>query len=85
MKKTLVSALLAVFSIWASAAPVTKHQAEAYAQKFFKTGRLSEVITSDMLFPSRSNDGCPSFYIINNNSGGWVILSGEDCTFPVLA
>ena len=85
MKKILASAVLAAFSIWASAAVVTRPQAETYARGIFSASRSMEAVPSDNVLSTPSPDGSPSFYVFNNPAGGWVILSGEDCTYPVLA
>ena len=67
------------------AGPVSPVSAKSFAGKYFNRdcGDLKLTSSTDIL-KGKGGDDRPTFYIINNPSGGWLILSGDDCTYPVL-
>lgn len=86
MKKILLSVLFAflVFHV-TFAEPVTQKKATEIAQKFFKyktsgkkSVKIKNIVSSEM-------DGLITFYTINFDKGGFVIVSGDDRIQPILA
>jgi len=82
MKKilfTLAIPFLAAFSAFAGT--VSRSDAQAFAKQHFGGSADVNYVWGDE--QTRSDDA-PAFYVFNNPKGGWVIISGEDCTCPVL-
>ncbi|MCQ2184876.1 MAG: C10 family peptidase [Bacteroidales bacterium] len=78
--------ILTVFLVFAAAAVsgakvVTEKEAMQYAAGYF-SGTPVPVYTES--FSDRTLEA-PAFHIFNNMDGGWVIISGDDTTVPVLA
>jgi len=78
MKKVFLTALAALCAAGAWAAPVTVDRAKATAAAFMKAKRGSAVSVKDVV---SKND---TYYIINLNPGGWVIVSADDIVNPIL-
>ena len=90
MKRSFLSLLLIMFtSVWTQATDITPEQALQEAVQFMtnKTsikgnGRHALAVTPQMKLAGRVN-GLYLFNVTNNN-GGFVIVSNDDCTEPVL-
>ena len=76
------------------ALPVSEQQASEIANNFFtyKQHRKNKSYTKNTSirsssiksFHKRSVNNVPAFYIFNYSSGGWVIVSADNATIPVL-
>lgn len=91
MKKILLSLLCAFVAVALSAAPITREQARKNALEFLKTTRgnrqLSPVQNRAKLAPRRIAKPAETelYYVFNRgNQEGYVIVSGDDQTLPVL-
>lgn len=76
----LVTGLLACCISYADA--VSESRAEMFANFFFGNSSLKAKLAAG---PSEKSVETPPYYIFNNPDGGWVVISGEDSTYPVLA
>jgi len=72
--------MLFVFS--ANATVVSRAEAESLAKKHF--GNVSNVTCVWGDNQTKASAEAPAYYVFNNPNGGWVIISGEDATCPVL-
>lgn len=89
MKKTLILSIIALCACTAAfAGNVSPDKARTVASNMLgpatKGSSLMLVRTGgpEYSVPLRS---CPSYYVFSRTGGGFVIVSGEDCTRPVLA
>lgn len=73
MKRTIIFVFALVSCMMAVAAPVDRKVAASVAERYFSEKSVSLVLEEQ------------SFYVFNNPDGGWAIISGDDCTVPVLA
>ena len=90
MKRSLLSLILAMFtSVWTQATDITSEQAVQKALQFMTNkmsskgnGHHASAVTPQMRLAGRVN----GLYLFNitNNSGGFVIVSNDDCTASVL-
>jgi len=79
MKKIIVSlAALLLFFFCLDAKTLSSEEAADYAKKFFNSPSVSLAWTSE------SSGSEPAFFVFNNAADGWVIISAEDATYPVL-
>lgn len=67
------------------AGTVTRIQAEKYAQRIIGGSGSIAIHSSGEVLNLPYHESSPSFYLFENPSGGWMILSAEDRTAPVLA
>jgi len=80
MKKIIyVTLFLLAAAVTASAKEVSRADAMKLAGKYFggETVRFSTDFKA-------SSEAAPAFHVFNSPTGGWVIISGEDATSPVL-
>lgn len=78
------------------AAPVSKEQAKMVGENFFTKsikvnrdlGRKANFIVSEQSNAGRirksNGENYAPYYILNNEDGGFVIVSGDDCATPIL-
>ena len=89
MKKLLLIILVASFASIINAKQVNLSLAQQVAQNFInttskKTGVHSTNATHKLkCVAKRVTDNQP-YYIFNNEDGGFVIVSGDDCATPIL-
>ncbi len=84
---TTVTFALTLLFMESVAQPVPMHEAQSIAAVCFseiKTKSLSEVVLSSHYLVKDELD-LPLYYVFYENSGGFVIISGEKRTVPVLA
>ena len=84
--KKLIPFLLALFFVnFAFATPITKKQSVEVAQKYFEY-RADKSQNSDIKSVYTNNyKGLTSYYVINFEEGGFVIVSADDRVMPILA
>ena len=89
MKKLfLLVAVLSLFTQGIDAKSVSVEQAKSIAQQFTSTQRFSSSSKSDLRlnYVGRGMKGTNDFYVFNRDGGnGYVIVSGDDVTEPILA
>lgn len=82
MKKISLSIIFSCLAlVSAYAAPVSQTEAGKTASAFFG-GRTATMVWSETMTKSSV---ASSYYVFNNQNGGWVIIAGDDCCEPVLA
>ncbi|MCR5179753.1 MAG: leucine-rich repeat protein [Bacteroidaceae bacterium] len=94
MKKTLLFLLVLCASLYASANPITREQAQERAERFLSglpggSKNLSPVRNRAKLAPRRGTASTASeqdlYYVFNRGENqGYVIATGDDSTFPVI-
>jgi hypothetical protein len=68
-----------------SAAPVALNVAQKVASNFYSQNTAKSVLTSTLAYTENDASGVPLYYIFNiNDKDGWVIITGEDASRPVL-
>lgn len=82
MKKIFISISLLCLSLAAFAGVVPSDRALKVAQIFMDSASLTEVWDGNEADTKASQD--PVFHVFNVKEGGWVIISGDDCTIPIL-
>lgn len=83
MKRSVILLLAGlVTGAIAFADEVSPSRAALIADTFFDNHTPSVKLSSNTTL---SQEEAPLYYIFNNPDGGWVIVSGEDSTYPVLA
>ena len=83
MRKILISISLLCLSLGALADVVPSDRAYKVAQQFMNSSVLTEVWDGNEAETKSPLD--PVFHVFNAQGGGWVIVSGDDCTVPILA
>ena len=90
LKSLSISLLLAV-NIGASADEVSVVKARQVAENFFSSVPSSKSQTSEIVLKwtgesllTKSYSASSPFYVFENTSGGFVIISGDDCLQPIL-
>jgi hypothetical protein len=83
MKKLFFSISLFCVCLNAFADVVTSSKAYSVAQQFMNAKNLTEIWDGNETETKASQD--PVFHVFNVDGGGWVIVSGDDCTIPILA
>jgi len=78
MKKIFLTAIAAMAASAAVAAPVSLDRAKVTATAFMQSTEGRTVTVKNLV---TSND---SYYIFNLNPGGWVIVSADDTSSPVI-
>lgn len=81
MKKNLLTAWMLFLTLCVWASPVDRQKALDYAQLFLGS-RLSQTVSLKSVETVGKHE--ISFYVINFYPQGWVIVSGDDTTIPVL-
>lgn len=84
MKKTIFIIVSLLWSVLASAEVVDYAKAEAFAKKYFASGKVTPVNARTVAATSSATEP-EAFHIFNNENGGWVIIAGDDVAAPVLA
>lgn len=85
MKKSIfVLGVILLSCFNAVADTVTRQRAEEYAKRYFGSESVNYAPRSDKKY-SGVTSAPATLHVFNNPDGGWVIISGEDCTAPVLA
>ena len=82
MKKIIITIVSLFAGLSAMADVVSSSEALSVAKKFMNASSATLVLSSSEV--SNKADSTPSFYVFNISGGGWVIVSGEDCTTPIL-
>jgi len=87
MRKTCLSIFIVLLAtLSASASPLTPEQARKVALRYLNCSSVAFSADSFTLLGTKASAlDSPAFYIFNNPDGGWVIVSGEDSTIPILA
>jgi hypothetical protein len=82
--KYLVSALL-MGAVIVNANPVTLNNAQKVAANFYNRTFNTNATSQTLVYTERSSDGQPVYYVFDiNNNAGFVMVSAEDATVPVL-
>jgi hypothetical protein len=83
MKKNLITLLLILIlgDIWAS--PIDKETAIIVATNFMNNKVSNTLIVKNVI--SEDFNGQIVFYVVNFKTGGWVIVSADNSTVPVLS
>lgn len=84
--RLVVSAMAFLISCAAYPAPVTLQQARANAQSFLsaKGKRVAQRMRVNAKTATDSFDDMAAYYVFNVEEGGFVVVSGNDVTAPVL-
>lgn len=77
-KQLLFSAILSLAAVTVSAAPVAKDRAISTAQAFIKA-RVGATVSASNVYSASG-----SYYIVNLNPQGWVIVSADDNASPII-
>jgi len=87
MKKFyIISFLLLISTYLASASPITPEKARSVALKYMNCSSVTLCSDSFTLLGTKASSlEAPAYYVFNAQADGWVIISGEDTTIPVLA
>lgn len=83
LTKVILIVTLFVVSGEAYSNPVDKEMAKIVAQNFMSRSRSASKMVSDVV--TEQFEGHNSFYVVNFREGGWVMVSAENSTVPVLA
>lgn len=87
MKKRLFTLLVAIAAMMlCQAEVVTPDQALAVAHDFINQGshNLKAGVPLKLAYQAHSINGTPDYYVFNNGGdGGFIVVSGDDCTVPV--
>ncbi len=75
--------LVALIGIEAYSNPVDAETAKRVAQNFMGRSRGTSKTVSNVV--AEQSEGHNSFYVVNFHEGGWVMVSAENSTIPVLA
>lgn len=87
MKKHLILCLIGlIVGLYASAAPVGREQARLVATHFVQSNHLKiNLETGKGLSDATQSEEHPYFYVFTGSDGrGFVIVSADDCTTPIL-
>ncbi len=86
MKKHLLLILALAITSTLFAAPISTGTAVEWANRFIKNNNLHmQQVTSDhLVFTERSAEGNPVYYVFNVSNDGFIIVSAEDFTLPIL-
>lgn len=84
MKKSLLLAvvLLAFNSLFAN--PVDANLAKELGQKFVSANFVQKSNVLELVYTETSESGEPCFYIFNVSNNGFIIISADDVTRPIL-
>lgn len=87
MRRTASLLFALCLCAWASAYEVSESEALGAAARFFdvRQSALELVCTSTAATTKASGASGPEYYIINRSSGGFVIISGDNASKPVVA
>lgn len=87
MKKySAIAIILLISSILAKATPVTPEQARKVALSYMNCSKVTLAADSFTLMGTKASSvEAPAYYVFNTPSSGWVMVSGEDTTVPILA
>jgi len=83
--KTKIILVILLFAVAGEAYshPVDMETARRLAQNFMGRMRSTSKTVSDVV--TEQLEGHDSFYVVNFREGGWVMVSADDATIPVLA
>ena len=94
MKRLVTMLAILLIALQAMAMPVSESTAKSLAEKFLQrpsAAKLahkglvpSETVGTKRVALKASAASNPAYYVFNFDGGGWVIVSGEDSTEPVL-
>lgn len=92
MKRTLSTMIvICLIPLLATAGNVSEQKARETAGRFFELTSATragapalELVWSYGAVSTRSSQSAPAFYVFNNPSGGFVVISGDDVARPVL-
>jgi hypothetical protein len=93
MKKTCIFSLLLTLSLVAFAAPVSLETAQQVSQSFFTNNprgilrhlaAMPQVLTRVAYSSNAAQQSDAPFYIFNRNTGGFVMVAGDDAAMPIL-
>ena len=82
-KIIIIFFLLFVCSTTSVSNPVDMETAKVVAQNFMSKERHTSRMVSDVVY--EKCEGQNSLYVVNFREGGWVMVSADDFTVPVLA
>lgn len=91
LKSSIIFSLVMILLGYASARPVDEATARTVASHFFASqyNLTSETLSPQIAYTASSiRDGkgtTPSFYVVNFNNDGFVIVAGDDRVQPILA
>lgn len=76
---------LLFFAVTMDANPVTKQTAETVAGNFYTQQFKSSNPVLTLAYTGLANNGQAAYYVFNiNNNGGFIIVSAEDATHPII-
>ncbi|PKP02430.1 MAG: hypothetical protein CVU11_11950 [Bacteroidetes bacterium HGW-Bacteroidetes-6] len=86
MKKILSFSILFLWAVIIWAKPVSPEKARLVAQNYLIINGISLQVTTinDYTMPGKSIAGSDAYYIFNIEGGGFIIISADDLTQPVL-
>ena len=82
MRKFSVLLYFLLLACVAQADPVTREQAQAFAESYFSSYTLRDVTMRSM--EAVGSNGTVDYYIINFQPQGWAIISGDDHATPII-
>lgn len=85
MKKTIFTTAALLLCLLSYGKVVERTQAEKVAKQFMGAQTVSFVWDGGAAAQTKSAGEAPAFYVFNRVGGGWVIISADDSTCPVLA
>lgn len=87
VKKIIFSFLLPFFSLYTAAETVSRRQAETIATLFFNAAKEQVMASPNLVYNGRgltTNRLFIPFYIFSHPTGGFVVISAENKTYPIL-
>lgn len=94
MKKTILLLLISLFSLITFAGPVDENTALKVASNFYSTQLKNSSVNLSLAYTCKSQEidinkaskvnEQAYYYVFNNGNNGFVIISGDDATYPVL-
>ncbi|MGI6718687.1 MAG: C10 family peptidase [Bacteroidales bacterium] len=86
MKKTFSIILAIIISLSVFCNPISKKDAVTTANTFIKSHnlKLQQVSSDNIVYTSTFDDNNPAFYVFSFNNDGFIIVSAQDFTYPIL-
>lgn len=85
MKKIILTTATMLICLLSFGKVVDRNQAEKVAKQFMGSQTVSFVWDGGTTAQTKAAGSAPAFYVFNRVGGGWVVISAEDSTYPVLA
>ena len=84
MKKTIITMLLALAFVGMQANPVDVETAKSLGIKFLNCNTEIKSASADLAYTAFADDGTPCFYVFAMQPKGFVIVSADDRSKPIL-